>query len=133
MDLNNLAWWLAVKPASAADAGLAVALAEQAVKLDETNANHRNTLGVAYYRAGRFAEAVGQLQTSLEETRGQFDAHNLYFLAMSHQALGEPAKARACYDEAVAWRKRRKSLPSGWDVELTAFHAEAAAALGLRP
>jgi serine/threonine protein kinase/WD40 repeat protein/Flp pilus assembly protein TadD len=133
VDLNNLAWWLAVKPASAADGRLAVVLAEQAVKLDETNAEHRNTLGVAYYRAGRFAEAVGQLQTSLEETRGQADAHNLYFLAMSHQALGEPAKARACYDEAVAWRKRRKSLPSGWDAELTAFHAEAAAALDLTP
>ncbi len=133
VDLNNLAWWLVMQPAAAADARLAVALAEQAVKLDATNAEHRNTLGVAYYRAGRFADAVGQLQTCLEETRGQADAHNLYFLAMAHQALGEPAEARACYDEAVAWRRKKNYLPSGWDAELKAFHAEAAAALGLTP
>jgi hypothetical protein len=52
---------------------------------------------------------------------------------MAYQALGEQAKARACYDEAVAWRRKKKTLPSGWDAELKAFHAEAAAALGLTP
>jgi WD40 repeat protein len=35
-DLNSLAWWLVVKPASARDARIAVALAEHAVKLDPT-------------------------------------------------------------------------------------------------
>jgi WD40 repeat protein len=131
VDLNNLAWAFVVKPASGRDARMAVALAEHAVKLDPTNPNHHNTLGIAYYRAGRFAEALGELQTSLKDGRGRADAHDLYFLAMCHQALGDPAQARADFDRAVAWRKPPRRLSPAWTAELDAFHAEAAALLGL--
>jgi uncharacterized protein HemY len=130
-DLNSLAWWLVVKPASAQDARIAVTLAEHAVKLDATAPTYHNTLGVAYCRAGRFAEAIGALQTSLKEARGQTDAFDLYFLAMCHQALGDPAKARADFDRAVAWRKQPRRLSPEWVAELDAFHAEAAALLGV--
>jgi hypothetical protein len=71
------------------------------------------------------------LQTSLKEARGQTDGFDLYFLAMCHQALGEPAQARADFERAVAWRKQPRRLSAGWVAELDSFHAEAAALLGV--
>ena len=58
-------------------------------------------------------------------------AFDLYFLAMYHQALGDRAQAGAAFDRAVAWRKQLRRLSPGCVAELDAFHAEAAALLGV--
>ena len=55
---------------------------------------YRNTLGVAYYRAGRYREAVEVLRPNLERQEDTGLAFDLYFLAMSHHRLGETARAR---------------------------------------
>ena len=72
----------------------ALPLAEKAVRLARRSAVYRNTLGVAYYRAGRYREAAEVLRPNLGTQEDKDLALDLYFLAMSHHRLGEAARAR---------------------------------------
>lgn len=88
---------------------------------------------MVYYRAGRYKEAIETLEKSLPQ---QPDAagFDLFFLAMSHQHLGNAARARDCYDQAVRWFQEKKAtLRPEWIEELTQFQAEAAAVLKSAP
>ena len=128
---NHLAWDLVTAPESLRNAEEAVTLAEKAVRLAPDNAHYRNTLGVAYYRAGRYREAVETLRPNLTVHSDFALAFDLYFLAMSHHRLGDATRARDYYDWAVRWTKVRPILdPTELD-ELTAFRAEAEELLGI--
>ena len=106
--LNNQAWGLATGSLAQRDPERAVALARQAVALAPDQSLYLNTLGVALYRAGRYAEAVDVLERSLAAGRGETDAFDLFFLAMAHHDLGHPAQARTCFDRAVQWLDGQK-------------------------
>jgi serine/threonine protein kinase/WD40 repeat protein len=129
MDLNNLAWSLATGPADQRDPVRALKLIEEAVKQQPENALFLNTLGVVRYRNGQYAQAVAALEKNLNAGRGQSDAFDLFFLAMCHTKLGNPAKAKDCFDRAVKWTEAQKNLPAQHVEELKAFRAEAEAAL----
>ena len=60
-----------------------------------------NTLGVAYYRACRFALAIKRLKESLAANRGEFDAFDLFFLAMARHRLGDRKQARADFNRGI--------------------------------
>ena len=75
---------------------------------------YRNTLGVALYRAGRYAEAVDVLERSLAKKVGTVDGFDLFFLAMAYHDLGHPGHARTCFDQAVRWGNAKK----GTDAEV---------------
>jgi tetratricopeptide (TPR) repeat protein len=122
---NNLAWAYLAAPEALRDVNAAVPLAEKAVRLAAGNAAYRNTLGVAYYRAGRDREAVETLRPNLERDEDRALAHDLYFLAMGHHRLGETARARDYYHWAVRWAQVQRDLDAGILEELTAFRAEA--------
>jgi hypothetical protein len=49
---------------------------------------------------------------------------------MCHHQLGEPAKAKECYDQASKWVQGQDDIPSYWVADLTAFQAEADGLLG---
>ena len=79
---------------------------------------YRQTLGLALYRAGRFAEAATVAESnysrpgsgstySYSRDWGGFDR---LVLAMSRQRLGQAAAARAALAEAVRWRAARPDL-----------------------
>ena len=87
---NNLAWALLTAPDALRDWKAALPLAQKAVQLDPGPMN-RNTLGLAYYRAGRYREAVETLQPNLKDQVDWALPYDLYFLAMSHHQLGESA------------------------------------------
>ena len=91
---NSLAWLYLTAPEALRDAKAALPLAEKAVRLKPGKAMYRNTLGVAYYRAGRYREAVETLRPNLDKQEEWALAFDLYFLAMSHHRLGETARAR---------------------------------------
>ena len=132
--LNNLAWACVVRPVSPQEAEFAVLLAERAIKLESATAIYSNTLGVANYRAGRYREAVAALEKSLAAGHGESDAFDLYFLAMSHHALGDGAKAADCYHRAVKWvQEQQGKLRPHERTELTAFRAETEAVLAKQP
>jgi tetratricopeptide (TPR) repeat protein len=127
--LNNLAWELATGPAHLRDPERAVSLARKAVARSSGTAIYLNTLGVALYRTGQYAEAIATLEESLAASKGESDAFDLFFLAMTRRQLGQTARARAEYDRALRWRRDHSNLPAPWIAELDAFQAEAEAVL----
>jgi tetratricopeptide (TPR) repeat protein len=122
---NNLAWLLLTGPTKLRDPKEALPHARKAVEFTE-RAIYVNTLGLALYRSGQFAEAIPVLEKSLKEGKGQTDAFDLFFLAMCHHRLGRAARARDCYDRAARWlQAHRGKLPARWGAELRDFQAEA--------
>jgi tetratricopeptide (TPR) repeat protein len=128
---NELAWAYLVAPEGLRDVEAALPLAEKAVRLKPRSALYRNTLGAAYYRAGRYREAVELLRRDVGEQEDRFLAFDLYFLAMSYHRLGERARARDHYDLAVRWARGQRGLSAEHVEELTAFRAEAEELLGI--
>jgi serine/threonine protein kinase/WD40 repeat protein len=122
---NSLAWVYLTAPEALRDVKAGLLLAEKAVRLDSANTHYRNTLGVAYYRAGKYREAVEVLRPNLAKQTDKGLALDLYVLAMSHHRLGESARARDYYDLAVRWKRTQPGLSAGHLDELTLFQAEA--------
>jgi len=123
---NNLAWRLATGPVASRDPEQALVLARKAVALTPGTAIYLNTLGVALYRAGHYAEAIATLEKSLAASKGESDAFDLFFLAMARHRLGQFAQARADFDRAVRWRREHSNLAQpDWSQELDRFRAEA--------
>jgi Flp pilus assembly protein TadD len=95
--LNEASWAVVRKPGGNISAyRLALRQAEQACQLVSDNANIRNTLGVAQYRAGQFLEAVKTLTQAdrLHVIRAAGpQPGDLAFLAMAHYRLGQTEKA----------------------------------------
>jgi serine/threonine protein kinase/WD40 repeat protein len=129
---NRLSWTYLTVPEPLRDVKAAVPLAEKAVRLSP-EAGHRSTLGLAYYRAGRHAEAVEVLRPNLERPDDRGLAFDLHFLAMSYHRLGETARARAYFDLAARWTRSQRGLSDGDLEELGAFRAEAAELIGIDP
>jgi eukaryotic-like serine/threonine-protein kinase len=128
---NDLARLYATAPEKLRKKEDAVALAERAVKLQGGQWDYHNTLGIAYYRAGRYTDAVAELEKSLHGGAGHSDAFNLYFLAMAFHRLGQSAKASECYSQAVARHEAQKDLEPAQAQELKTFRSETARLLGL--
>jgi serine/threonine protein kinase/WD40 repeat protein len=122
---NNLAWFYLTAPESMRDVEAALPLAENAVRPAPDNPVYRNTLGLAYYRAGRYREAVDILRPHLQTQEGWALAFDLYFLAMSHHGLGENARAQEYYDLAMRWPQTQPGLSAEHIEELTWIRAEA--------
>ncbi|HKI37164.1 MAG TPA: protein kinase [Gemmataceae bacterium] len=129
MALNNQAWRLVTGPEGQRNPARALELIQQAIERQPDNPLFLNTLGVAQYRNGQYAAAVVTLEKSLAAGKGQADGFDLFFLAMCQARVGEPAKAKDCFDRAVNWMERQKDLPGQAVEELKTFRAEAEEAL----
>jgi serine/threonine protein kinase/WD40 repeat protein len=127
---NNLAWAYLTAPAALRDVEAALPLAENATRLTAGNAHYRNTLGVAYYRADRYREAVQILRPNLDKQEDNGLAFDLYFLAMSYHRLGETARAQDYFAWAVRWTAAQQNLAAAYREELDGFRAEAEEVLG---
>ncbi len=122
---NGLAWAYLTAPGALGDVKAALPLPEKAVRLSPGNALHGNTLGVAYYRAGRYREAVEVLRPNLDRQDDLTLPFDLYFLAMSYHQLGETARARDYYAWAARWTRAQAGVWAGHLDELAVFQAEA--------
>ena len=104
-------------------------LAREVVERTPDSPLFLNTLGVAQYRNGLYPEAIATLKKSLELGRGQFEAFDLFFLAMAYHRLGDLSKARDCHDRAVRWIQSRTNLAPHQIEDLKAFQSESEAIL----
>jgi tetratricopeptide (TPR) repeat protein len=127
---NGLAWAYLIGPMELRDVKAALPLAENAVRLAASNTYFLNTLGVAYYRAGRYPEAVKVLRANLDNQVDKILAFDLYFLAMSHHRMGAVARARDYFDWAVRWVHTQPNLDAAHVDELTEIRSEAEVLLG---
>jgi tetratricopeptide (TPR) repeat protein len=109
----------------------ALPLAEKAARLVPNSADYRNTLGVAYYRAGRFREAVETLRPNLDSQEDWTLAIDLFFLAMSHHHLGGISHARDYYELGIRWSNTHRELSAKQWEELKLFRDEAEELLGI--
>jgi tetratricopeptide (TPR) repeat protein len=123
--LNNRAWHLLTGPAAERDPVRALELAKKIIERAPDSQPYLNTLGVAYYRNGLYGESIATLENSLKAGNGQFDAFDLFFLAMCHAKLGDSLQARDCFDRALKWTEAHKDLPAQHKEDLKAFRAEA--------
>ena len=130
-ECNELAWDRVSGSPKDYVPGLAVYLAERLVLLKPNNWYYRNTLGVAYYRLGRWQQALYALDSSLSFSKGRFDAFDLYYLSMVYHRLGRTEQAKQCFERANNWWAKQDRLVSQERQELTSSGAEAAALLGL--
>jgi len=99
--------------------------ARKAVELAPQEGNFVNTLALAEYRAGHWAESRGASEGSTNLNKG-VDASNWFFLAMASWRQGERASAIGWFDKAVAWTKAKDPR----NAELRQFWREAAELLG---
>jgi serine/threonine protein kinase/WD40 repeat protein len=127
---NNVAWHEVTVAKAEGRAVLALSLAKKADELEPYNGYYRNTLGVAYYRLGRYQEAVDALEgnSKLYPELTGFDG---YVLAMSYHQLGNPASALGWFERSDKWAKQQSRLPDEDLAELAAFRAEAATLFGI--
>lgn len=124
---NSLAWALSICPESKhRDPARAVGLAKGAVLLSPKTGAFWNTLGVAYYRAGQWKEAIAALEESMKLSKGGDGGPVDWLpLAMSHWRLGDKERARSYLQRAKAAMDKETSP----DAEL--LRAEAEALLGV--
>jgi WD40 repeat protein len=115
LELNDASWEVVRQPgADAAAYARALRQAEAACRLTPNNAIHLNTLGVAYYRVGRYKDAVDTLVRSAKSVKGPSPA-DLAFLAMAQHHLGETEQARATLGrlrELIKTPRWAKHLPA---------------------
>jgi tetratricopeptide (TPR) repeat protein len=124
---NSYAWVLASAPGSSGDPQRALTLSRRSLELGPNRALYLNTLGVAQYRAGRYAEAIATLDRSLTAGHGQSDGYDLLFQAMAHWQLGHKPQSLACFRRALEWIEKSPRD----DGEIIRFRDEASALLGL--
>ena len=79
-----------------------------------TAGSYWNTLGVAHYRAGDWAEAVDALEESMRLRSGG-DPYDWLFLAMARRRLGDAEAARRWLDRSLAWIEAQCAPQPGAD------------------
>jgi hypothetical protein len=119
--LNTLAWALVVSPGRPTrdyDEGLAHA--RKAVEVAKLPENY-NTLALAEYRAGHWAESLAASERSMALREGP-SALDWFFRSLAHWKNGEKDEARKWFEKAVEWT--REKAPRNDD--LRRFWTEAA-------
>jgi tetratricopeptide (TPR) repeat protein len=123
---NGLAWALVLSPKRLQreyDEGLVHA--RKAVEQAPQHGGFANTLALAEYRLGHWAESIAAAKRSIELLK-DVDASNWFFLAMAHGQKGNKDEARKWFDKAVAWTKEKAPKND----EFRQFWREAAELLG---
>jgi tetratricopeptide (TPR) repeat protein len=124
--LSNASWTVVRQPDQSAEQyRRALRQAEAASRLEPDDGDYRNTLGVALYRVGQYAEAVNTLTRSDEinsKENGESQPEDIAFLALAQHRLGRTDAARKLLD-----RLRQLLQQDRWknDADSQAFLREA--------
>jgi serine/threonine protein kinase/tetratricopeptide (TPR) repeat protein len=105
----------------------AVELAEKALEKEPNSGVVLASLGAAYYRAGRWRDAIRTLTKADEAGHGANVSFSPFVLAMAHWQAGDQEKARQWYGLGLVWLARQAAPAE----ELLRVRAEAASLLGM--
>jgi tetratricopeptide (TPR) repeat protein len=97
---DAIAYTACLLPVVDPDPAALAALAARAVAIDPSSAAFRATCGAALYRAGRYQEAVEQLEEAERLHGGGRTNWQELFLAMAYSRLGQADRARAEFGKA---------------------------------
>ncbi len=123
---NDLAWVMIKTPyCSAQERSEALEHARQAVALSPKAGGFINTLALAEYRVGHWAETIAAVDRSIALTKGT-EVTNWFFLAMAYWQQGDKDRSRSFFEQAVSWTKENHPANS----DLPAIWREAAGLLG---
>ena len=126
----EIAWILAADPQTdPSDATCAVTHALRAVRASPENRVYLGTLGLAYYQADRWQEAV-QTLSPFAPFNGPEDGFTDFVLAMAYERLGQDQAARRHYERAIEWWEGRDG---GYLGAHLGCRLEAARVLGMNP
>jgi tetratricopeptide (TPR) repeat protein len=101
---NSLAWRLVcVQDPALRDPAGAEKYARRAIELEQQNADHHNTLGVACYYQDRLDEAAAAFQRS-QELSPEYPAYDWCYMAMIDGRAGRLDAATALLKRAQAWQ-----------------------------
>ncbi|GEM_PF-2508955 len=115
-------------PAPHGDAEKALQVFEQIMKTNPRDHGYRTTLGVAYYRLDRFADAVATLEHAATLPPGP-NSYDQFALALAYSKTGQAEKARGCHQKAKQmWTLTAQRMGNQMFV-LEALRTEAAALL----
>jgi WD40 repeat protein len=100
--------------------------AEAACRVAPDVATFLNTLGTAYYRVGKYPEAISALEKSIAvHSADGIEAFDLYILAICHSRLDNAAKARDCFERAKDSHQRNAArLTMGQAEEMKQFRMD---------
>jgi serine/threonine protein kinase/formylglycine-generating enzyme required for sulfatase activity/tetratricopeptide (TPR) repeat protein len=126
---NELARLYAMCPPPVRDPGKALPLAERAVDLIPNKVPFRSTLGIVYYRLGRFDDAVAELDRGIAATT-EHTVCDYFVRALALHRSGHAKEALADYDRARRWADELgPTMAPTQQALLRAVRAEADAAL----
>jgi tetratricopeptide (TPR) repeat protein len=121
--LNDVAWLCALDAAAESDAAAGLALVEKAQDRAPNN-NYAHTRACLLYRAGRYDDALKQLNALVAQPGRSATAADWLFLALTHDRLGQHEQARTYFDQSVAWISANDSLDWQKRAVLERFRAE---------
>ena len=123
---NALAWNLVFSPnRPRRDYEEGLQHARKAIESAPKNGAVVNTLALAEYRSGHWAESIAANEQTMALRNGGA-ASDWFFLAMAHWQKGDKDESRRWFDKAVAWTKEKGPK----NAELRQFWTEAAELLG---
>jgi eukaryotic-like serine/threonine-protein kinase len=123
---NGLAWTVVLMPKRPPpEYAEALLHSRRAVELAPKEVYMVNTLALAEYRTGHWAESITASERAIALAK-EVDASNWFFLAMANWQRGEKDTAREWFDKAVAWTKEKDPK----NAELLLFWTESAELLG---
>jgi tetratricopeptide (TPR) repeat protein len=104
--INTLVWACAVGPDGTTETDKLIELQQKATKAAPRNYAFANTLGAVLYRAGKYEEAIKQLEAAIKLTGRDGTAGDWLFLAMAQHQLGKKEAAREWLDKSQQWFER---------------------------
>ena len=117
------AWTCALAPDAVDDYTLAILLAKRAVQQKPDDPSALQTVGAVLFRARQFHEALVHLTAAVTVADDNMSlAYGWYFLAMTHDRLGNVDDSRGFLDRANRQTNRKLKdtvNPASWNQRLT--------------
>ena len=129
----RLGWHLSFLPQKhqqKVNPGIVVKLHERAHELNPKYPWDQGTLGIAYYRAGRWQDTIYTIEPvgSTEQTKDYY----AFFPAMAYWQMGERDQAQAWYNRGISYLNRRAMNPGDTYTFRCSYYIEAAELMGLK-